>query len=106
MKKPHAHLQTNIKMYVKFQKDLPETVRRAALTRKQGWYGYLQCSNGNSSNSGQSRFTVLEFSMSSHCAIHLCEVSWKYLEGFQVTEQTQKHDKQTDRLREKQYGET
>ena len=34
MKKPHAHLQTYIKMCVKFQKNLPKTVRRVALTRK------------------------------------------------------------------------
>ena len=34
MKKPHAHLQTDIKMYVKFQKDRFKTVRGVALTRK------------------------------------------------------------------------
>ena len=34
MKKPHAHLQTNIKMCVKIQKDQPKTVWGVALTRK------------------------------------------------------------------------
>ena len=34
MEKPHAHLQTDIKMCVKFQKDRPKTVRGVALTRK------------------------------------------------------------------------
>ena len=34
MKKPHAHLQTYIKMCVKFQKDQPKTARGVALTRK------------------------------------------------------------------------
>ena len=34
MKKPHAHLQTDIKMSVKFQKDRAKIVRGVALTRK------------------------------------------------------------------------
>ena len=33
MKKTHAHLQTDIKTCVKFQKDQPETVKGVALTR-------------------------------------------------------------------------
>ena len=33
MKKPHAHLQSYIKTFVKFQKDQPKTVREVALTR-------------------------------------------------------------------------
>ena len=33
MKTPHAHLQSYIKTYVKFQKDQPKTVSGVVLTR-------------------------------------------------------------------------
>ena len=75
MKKPHAYLQTDIKMCVKFQKDRPKTVRGVALTRKQGRNGYLKCSKGNNTKIGQARVTVLGLSMSTQSALHLCEVS-------------------------------
>ena len=62
-------------MYFKFQEDQPKTVRGVALTRKQGRNGYLKCPNGNISESGQARVTVLEFCTSSHSALHLHDVS-------------------------------
>ena len=82
MKKPQAHLQTDIKMFVKFQKDQSKTVRGVVLTRKRGRNGYLKCSKGNNSKSGQARVMVLEFCTLSHSALHLCEVSWIYLKRF------------------------
>ena len=89
-------------MCVKFQKDLPKTVRGVALPRKQGRNGYLKCSNNNSSKVGKPE---LRFLSSAHPLIVLYTFV-KFHEnisiGFQVTEQTQTHnrqmERQTDRL--------
>ena len=100
MKKSHAHLQTDIKLWVKFQKDWLKTVGGVALTRKQGRNGFLRCSNCNSSKSRQARVMVLEFCTLSHSALHLCEVSWKYFKWFSSYRANTK-TWQMDRLREK-----
>ena len=39
-------------------------------------------SKGHNSKNMQSRVTVLALCMSSHVALHLCKVSWKYLKRF------------------------
>ena len=39
-------------------------------------------SKGHNSKNTQSRVTVLALCMSSHVALHLCKVSWKYLKWF------------------------
>ena len=68
MKKPHAHLQTDIKMCEKFQKDQPKTVRGVELTRKQCRNGYQNVQMEIPPKVGK-----LMFCMSSHSALHLCE---------------------------------
>ena len=53
-------------------------------------------SKDHNSKNTQSRVTVLALCTSSHVALHLCKVSWKYLKRFLVTERTRFCDRQTD----------
>ena len=46
---------------------------------RNGFFQYLWCSNGNNSKSRLTRVMVLMFCTSSHGALHLWEISWKYL---------------------------
>ena len=52
-------------------------------TRVHGRIGYVQWSKGNNSKSRQTRVMVHVFWTSSDGALHLCEVSWKYLKWYQ-----------------------
>ena len=54
---------------------------------------YFQGSKGHNSKSRLTRVTILVFCTSSHDALHLCEVSSKYLNGFQLTEWTRGHSR-------------
>ena len=59
----------------KFHNHIPNGFQLAERTRVHGRNGYVQCSKGNNSKSGQTRVMVHVFCKSSHSALHLCEVS-------------------------------
>ena len=59
---------------VKFCENITNGIRVMEWTRVYGRIGYVQCSKGNNSKNRQTRVTVHVFCMSSHGAIHLCEV--------------------------------
>ena len=46
---------------------------------RNDYFQYLLCSKGGNYRSGLTRATVLVFCTSSHCDLHLWEISWKYL---------------------------
>ena len=57
---------------------------RADMSTVHGRNGYVKCSKGNDSKSRQTRVMVHVFCTSSHSALHLCEVWWKYLWWYQL----------------------
>ena len=66
----------------KFHQNIWNSFQLTKRTRIHGRNGYVQCSKGNNSKSRQTRVMVHVFCISSHNALHLCEVFCKYLERF------------------------
>ena len=67
----------------KFHNSISEGFQFTELTQEHGRNGYVKCSNGNNSRSRHIRVTIHVFCMLSHNALHLCEVSRKYLGWYQ-----------------------
>ena len=59
----------------KFHNNILNGFQLTERTLVPGRNGYIQCSKGNNSKCRQTRITVNVVCISSHSALHLCEVS-------------------------------
>ena len=55
-------------------------IERTRVHGRNGYFQYLWCSKGRNSKGRLTRVMVLMFCMSSHDALHLWGISWKYLQ--------------------------
>ena len=71
-------------IWVKFRENM-NSIRAMERTRvhgRNGYFQYLYCSKGCNSKYMLTRVMFLMFCKSTHGALHLCEISWKYLKQF------------------------
>ena len=89
-----AHLIMVIYICIKFQ-NISNSFQAKEWTQIYYRNHYFQSSKSHKSKSRLTRVRVLMLCTSSHDALHLCEVSSKYLEQFQLKEQTRVHRNST-----------
>ena len=85
-----AHLIMVIYICIKFQ-NISNSFQATEWTQIYYRNHYFQSSKSHNSKSRFTRVRVLMLCTSSHDALHLCEVSSKYLEQFQLKELTRVH---------------
>ena len=77
-----ANCIMEIYICIKFQENILSSFQVTVCTQRYYRNHYFQTSKGHNSKSGLTRVTLLVFCTLSHYALHLCEVSSKYLERF------------------------